>query len=134
MKLDTQDWQTKQAAYGAYVVHMLSLAKPRYLHDFTDITYYSPTVKTGLFGGFISGIDRSKYLMDYPFCPTNVEYFAQKPNRIIGNISTTVTTSSYPIASFEYFIDNLWEYWKERVDLLMTGNEKLDIEVKKAFA
>lgn len=134
MKLDIQDWQTKQAAYGAYVVHMLSLAKPRYLHNFTDITYYSPTVKTGLFGGFVSGIDRSKYLMDSPFCPTNVNYFAQNPTRINGNISTTVITSNYPIATFESFIENLWEYWKERVDLLMTGNKELDSQVKKAFA
>jgi hypothetical protein len=134
MRIDIQDWQTKQAAYGAYVVHMLSLAKPRYLHNFTDIAYYSPTVKTGLFGGFISGIDTSKYLMDYPFCPTNVKYFAEKPNRIIGNISTSIISNSYPIATFEYFIENLWEHWKERIDWLMTGNDKLDSQVKKAFA
>lgn len=134
MKLDIQDWKLKQAAYGAYVIYMLSLAKPRYLHNFTDITYYSPTVKTGLFGGFVSGIDISKYLMDYPFSPTNVKYFGQSPTRINGNISTTLISSSYPIATFECFTANLWEYWKERIDLLMTGNQKLDSDIKKAFA
>jgi hypothetical protein len=127
-------WEQQQYAYGAYVVFTLSLSKPRYLHNFTDITYYSPTVKTGLFGGFISGINRSKYLMDYPFVPTNVKYFADQPTRVIGNISVTVRCNNYPVASFEDFVSVLWDYFKLRVELLFIGNEPYDTRLKEIFA